>query len=244
MPQENHVLHEVKRALEADVHLDFVKHPVSMAYADGTLTLEGEVESVAEKKRALERAALVLGVDGIVDRLRVAPAQRMTDAEIRDHLCYAFVSDVAFAGDTIATLRPEGWTPLPGSPEDAPGKLMIEVRDGIVTLNGNLPSLEHKRLAGLLAWWVPGSRDVINGIAVEPPEEDGPDKIEEAVRVALEKDPLIDAGQVRVGVRNRTVHLTGALASDAERHMAESDAWYVFGVDQVFNDITVMPLRA
>jgi hypothetical protein len=41
----------------------------------------------------------------------------------------------------------------------------------------------------LLAWWVPGSRDVVNGIAVEPPEEDAPIRIEEAVRIALDKDP-------------------------------------------------------
>ena len=38
------------------------------------------------------------------------------------------------------------------------------VEDGIVTLDGEVPSLTHKRLAGVFAWWVPGSRDVINGM--------------------------------------------------------------------------------
>src|SRR5512132_47851 len=74
---------------------------------------------------------------------------------------------------------------LPG----ARGQIDIEVEHGVVTLNGSLPSLAAKRLAGVLAWWVPGVRDVVNGIAVDPPEEDAPIQIEEAVRIALDKDP-------------------------------------------------------
>ena len=113
----------------------------------------------------------------------------------------------------------------------------IEVKNGVVILNGRVPGLASKRLAGVLAWWVPGARDVVNGIAVEPPEEDSPDAIEEAVRIALDKDPFVDASQVRVGVRNRTVRLTGAVRSPEARDAAEWDAWYVFGVDDVINDL-------
>ena len=51
----------------------------------------------------------------------------------------------------------------------------LEVEVGVVTLNGQVPGLDDKRLAGVLAWWVPGSRDVINGVAVEPPEDDDRD---------------------------------------------------------------------
>jgi len=60
-----------------------------------------------------------------------------------------------------------------------------------------------------------------------------------AVRIALDKDPFVDAEQVRVGVRNRTVRLTGALPREA-RDAAEWDAWYVFGIDDVINDIDIV----
>ena len=50
------------------------------------------------------------------------------------------------------------------------------VRDGVVTLNGRVQSLSHKRLAGVLAWWVPGTRNVVNGLDVQPPEEDTDDE--------------------------------------------------------------------
>ena len=93
----------------------------------------------------------------------------------------------------------------------------------------------------MLAWWVPGSRDVINGLAVEPPEEDNDEAIADAVRLALEKDPFVDAGQVRIGVRQAVVTLQGLVPSEAEREMAELDAWYVFGVDGVDNRIEVHP---
>jgi hypothetical protein len=45
------------------------------------------------------------------------------------------------------------------------------------------------------------------GSKVDPPEEDSPDLIEEAVRLALEKDPLVNAGQIKVGARKTWVRL-------------------------------------
>jgi osmotically-inducible protein OsmY len=94
-------------------------------------------------------------------------------------------------------------------------------------------------LAGLLAWWVPGVRDVVNGIEVDPAEEDSADLIEEAVRIALQKDPLVNASQIKVGVRKTVVRLTGAVPAAAERDAAERDAWCIFGVDRVLNEIEV-----
>jgi osmotically-inducible protein OsmY len=61
------------------------------------------------------------------------------------------------------------------------------------------------------------------------------------VRIALEKDPFVDASQIRVGVRARTVRLTGLVRSRTARDVAEWDAWYVFGVDDVINEIAVGP---
>ena len=108
-----------------------------------------------------------------------------------------------------------------------------------MTLNGQVSGLDQKRLAGVLAWWVPGSRDVINGIAVEPPEEDSDAAIADALRLVLEKDPFVDASQLRFSVGDAVVTLTGIVLKEAERNMAEYDGWYVFGVDKVINRIEV-----
>ena len=206
---------------------------------DGALTVEGEVASVAAKRVGLERLAAMPEISGIVDRLHVRPAISMGDAAIGEHVRHAFIQEPSFQGIAIRERRGAFLESVRDGIEMPDASLDIEVADGIVTLNGAVPSLASKRLAGLLAWWVPGSRDVINGIAVEPPEDDGPIRIEEAVRIALEKDRFVDAGQIRVGVRQTTVRLTGLVQTDSQRDMAESDAWYVFGVDDVVNEIEV-----
>ncbi len=204
---------------------------------DGSLLLDGEVPGVAAKKLALEKAAAIPGVTGIVDRLHVIPATPMGDSEIRVHVRDALVNELSFERLEIRELDAGNWRLVRGVPQGEKGRIDIEVQDGIVTLNGRVPGLTSKRLAGVLAWWVPGVRDVINGIEVDPPEEDSPDLIEEAVRIALEKDPLVSAGQIRVGARKTVVRLTGATNTAAEREAAETDAWCVFGVDNVLNEI-------
>jgi osmotically-inducible protein OsmY len=234
------VLDRVRSALTSERRLDLHKFPIELGYVDGTLTLEGEVGDVAAKKLALERAAALPEVSGIVDRLCVRPAQAMGDGEIRDRVRDALLQEPAFAGFAIRR-RTGQRVETVREPPEARGAIELEVEEGIVTLNGRVPGLDGKRLAGVLAWWVPGSRDVINGIAVEPPEDDSDEAILEAVRLVLEKDPFVDAGRIRVGVRNALVRLTGGVPSKAEREMAEFDAWYVFGVDKVDNRIEVHP---
>jgi len=232
------VLEAVRAALQSEPHSDLHARQIAMDFADGTLVLAGEVGSIAAKKLALERAAAVPGVDSIADRLHVAPAQRMGDKEIRAHVCDALLQEPAFLEFAIVQRHADRWETVRALPR-ARGSLDVEVTDGVVTLNGTVPGLDHKRLAGVLAWWVPGSRDVINGIAVDPPEDDSDEVITEAVRLVLEKDPFVNVSQLRVASKDAVVTLRGLVRTEGERQMAESDAWYVFGVDKVINQIEV-----
>ena len=209
--------------------------------ADGTATIQAEVDNVAIKRLALERLAATKGVSAIVDRLRVKPAMAMSDDGILDHLRKSFYDEPAFRQLKLKEREGGKVKLVRDAFEEARGEIEFEVKKGVVILNGSVPGLVTKRLAGVLAWWVPGSRDVVNGIAVEPPEEDAPIQIEEAVRIALDKDPFVDASQVRVGVRHRTVRLTGSVHSREARDAAEWDAWYVFGVDDVINELEIIP---
>ena len=241
MTNKNDIIAAVEEALRKEAAIDFNRGDFKIDFDKwDTLILECEVDSVAAKKLALEHAATIPGVIGIIDRVRVKPASQMTDNDIRTHLRNAILDDQSFAEISIYEKKDGNIVALRELGDEARGTIEIQVEDGVVFLNGEVPGLAFKRLAGVLAWWVPGSKDVINGLAVVPIDEDCPDKIEEAVRTALEKDPLVDAAQIRVGVRNRTVRLTGALSNESQRHMAECDAWYVFGVDNVLNEINVV----
>jgi len=242
MSDRSKILDRVRQSLQSEPRLAQGFQPGRLDIdSDGTLLIEGEVPSVAAKKLALERVAALPEVSGLLDRLRVTPASPMQDAEIRAHLRDAFAQEPSFTALEISELRADELVAVRGVPAGASGRIDIEVDEGVVTLNGRVPGLNSKRLAGVLAWWVPGSRDVINGLAVEPPEADSPDLIAEAVRIVLDKDPFVDANQIRAGVRHRIVRLTGLVPTESERDMAENDAWYLFGVDSVVNEIEVRP---
>jgi len=214
-------------------------HPSLIEVDDGgVLTVEAEVDSLAQKKLALERMAAIPGVVGVVDRLRVRQGAHVSDDGLLDQLRRLFSEDPDFAHLRLVQTE-AGRTRLARDVPEPAGELELEVQGGVAILNGSAPSLTCKRLAGVLAWRVAGVTDVVNGMAVEPSEEDAPILIEEAVRLALEKDREFDASQIRVGVRNTTVRLTGLVKSEAARAAAEADAWAVLGVDEVLDEIEV-----
>ena len=236
------LLAKVRAALRSEPRLGPSFHAAELRIEpDGVLVLAGEVPSVAAKKLALECVAALRGIAGIVDRLRVQPAVRMTDKEIRVHLRYMLIEDLSLKELEIREADADGVRLMRGAPRGARGHIDTEVQDGVVTLNGSVPGLTSKRLAGAMAWWVPGVRDVVNGIAVDPPEDDGPDMIAVAVRIVLEKDPFVNASQIRVGVLGTTVRLFGLVPSEIEKDAAERDAWCIFAVDKVLNEIQVRP---
>jgi len=235
MKDKEHLISETAAALEREPYVNLHRFPVHFEYSDGVLTLEGNVEHIMAKKKALEVAAAIPGVTGIADRLRLVPAQQMQDGEIRDHVCNALLAENMLSSCAI-------WAIVKGKPEvireadqDVDGSIDVEVNDGVVILNGAVGSLSAKRLIGVLAWWVPGSRDVINGIEVAPPEADNDDEVVDAIRLVLEKDPFVNASQVKVTCRNYSVTLEGIIKNETQRQIVKADCWYVFRVDRVTN---------
>lgn len=231
---------EVRDALERDPRVAPETHAIGIDLHDGELTLTGEVSSIAVKKLAFAHAAAVPGIDHVVDRLRVTPAERMDDGQVRILVRDALLQEPALS-DCILREWVDGRSETVRRPPEARGAVDVRVEDGVVALDGELPGLSRKRLAGVLAWWVPGTRDVMDGLTVSPPADDSDDEITEAVTLVLEKDPFVSAVQIRVGVRRSVVTLTGAVPTASEREMAEDDAWYVFGVDEVVNQIAIGP---
>jgi osmotically-inducible protein OsmY len=230
------IVRKVHAVLERDTRIDLRRRPIVIEYqSDGSLVLQGETESLAAKKIALEAAASIRGSTGIVDRLRVAPARPMGDGAIRDHISAAMLQEGAFVQCAILTPQEHRVS----AADDRSSYIEIAVADGVVTLNGRVGSLSHKRLAGLIAWWIPGTRDVVNGIEVEPPEDDSDEEITDAVWMALEKDRLIAHDSIKVRTRDSTVILEGVVPNRRQLEMAEADAWYIFGVDGVINHLRI-----
>jgi len=233
------LISEVAAALERDKAINLHSYPLRFEFSDGVLTMEGEVEHIMAKKQALGVAASIAGVDSIVDRLRLVPSEMMQDGEIRDHVCNSLLSENMLGMCAIRALVKGQLEVIKESDQGLADHIDVEVKDGIVILNGAVFCLSSKRLAGALAWWVPGSRDVVNGIEILPPEEDHDDEVIDGVRLVLEKDPFVNASQIRVKSSQNVVILEGMVRNNIERRMAEADACYVFGVDHVVNLLEV-----
>ena len=235
MRHEERIVNEVAAVLERDTRVNLHNFPLRLEYDDGVLTMEGEVEHIMAKKRALEVAAALPDVASIVDRLRIAPAERMQDGEIRDHVCSVLLAENLLASCAVRVIVKGKPEMIRETGQNVTGSIDVEVKDGVVVLNGAVSNLTAKRLSGVLAWWVPGSRDVVNGIEVLPPQEDNDDEVVEATRLVLEKDPFVNASQIRVRSSGYVVTLEGLVKNSVQRRMAEADAWYVFRVDRVVN---------
>ena len=237
MTNEYDIVQRVRSALRRDVRIH-VTRPIKLAFADGVLTMEGEVSDVIGKKLALESAARLPEVTSIIDRFHVRAAAQMSDGEIRVHVRNALLEEPILSECTIRE-EVKGQLETVRDPPGATGIIDVRVSDGIVTLDGDVAGIGQKRFAGVLAWWVPGSRDVINGLGITPPEQESEAATTDTVRQILEKDHLINAESIIVNTRRSTVYLDGTVSNDAERDLAENDAWYVFGVDNVVNRLTV-----
>jgi osmotically-inducible protein OsmY len=179
----------------------------------GTVLLEGITESIISKRVAEQLVLQVEGVSRVENLLKVRAMPQRTDEVIAMHVRNALTED----------------------PYLNERDIVITVQAGVVTLTGRQDALAKKRLAGLVAWWVPGVTDVHNEIAVVPDEEDNDQEILNSIRVAFDKDKLVDALRFHVEVLDGHVTLYGLARSDAERNMAEEDIWMTWGVLGVEN---------
>lgn len=239
MSNNQHIIKAVQAAWEHEPRINLHTHPVTISYDNGVLTLEGEVQDVAAKKLCMELAIAVPGVTGIVDRLHVTPAVRIGDGAILTGVRDVLLREPALQDCAVRVRNKGNVETIREAAAPNAGVIELSVNDGVVLLDDHVPSLAKKRLAGVLAWWVPGSRDVINGMAVEPPEEDNDEEMLDTVRLVLTRDPFVDADQIRISTQNSVVTLEGLVINDVQRRAAENDAWFVFGVDKVANNLKV-----
>ncbi len=239
---QSELAQRVRAALAADTRINLPLHPLRIeATPDDAIVLEGEVADVAARKIALSLTASVHGVRGVIDRLHIHVAEPRGDGAIRDSLVSFIEGESEFSNCTIRT-RIEGRVEtVHDAGADSSGDVEIEFRSGVIMLDGRMISLSHKRVLGVLAWWTPGCRDVVNGIAVVPDEPDSDHEIVDAVRLVLEMDPMLKAETIGVHSADSVVTLDGAVRTEEGRRQAELDVWCVFGVEKVVNRLRVQP---
>jgi len=232
------LLAEANTALAADTRINIDDLSIGLTVDDGVLAIDGQVDNIMVKRIAANVAlGGVRNECPVLDRLRVR-APHEGELELRDEVVKILSSESVFSDHTlIVEAGSHRETIHEGT--SGRGRLEVHVEAGTVTLRGQVMSLSHRRFAEVLIWWTAGCERVDNFLEVIPPEEDSDDEISDVLRMVLEKDPLVQATQLRVGTAGGVVEIQGLVASDEERRLAVLDAWYVPGVWDVVDRIEV-----
>lgn len=211
--------HELQKAVLEQLDFDPAINAshIGVAVHDGIVTLSGHVPSTSDKSRAETTAGFVAGVKAVVDDLVV---------ELPGH-CETPDEQIAA----------RAWERLASNKNVPVERVRISVKDGVVTLRGDV-DWEFQRAAALYdLQQLNCVRGVHNEVAIKPPIEAA--IVDKRIHEALERLGLNTRGGIEVKTRGSIVALSGAAASWHEKRLAENVAWSLPGVSHVENNITV-----
>lgn len=119
----------------------------------------------------------------------------------------------------------------------------VAVKNGIVTLNGTVPSYAEKYAAENAAKRVHGVRAVVNELAVKlsGSSERTDEDIAGAAVAALKSNTLVPDDRIQLTVSNGWVTLEGDVEWQFEKDAAENAVRFITGVKGVTNLIRVKP---
>jgi len=190
---------------------------IGVTVKDGVVTLQGTVDSFAEKWAAEKAVKRLPGVRALALELEVKlpGSSERTDA------------DIAEAAEN--TLK---WDVL--VPYD---RIKVTAESGRITLEGEVDWQFQRSTAEGDVLHLTGVKGVINLITVKP--KVAPTEVKEKIEAAFKRSAILDANQIKVQADGGKVTLSGTVRSWAEREQAENAAWAAPGVSSVKCDITV-----
>jgi osmotically-inducible protein OsmY len=217
VPTDTELENNVRQELQQDLR---VVHPLRIAVKakDGHVTLNGVLASRYQRLLAVQDAHEVVGVIGVTDLISVATG-RWEDKTLHENIRFALDTDSALNNLSIR----------------------IGVKDGIVTLTGDVNTAYEKAQAENIASRVKGVRNVINHIKVKRISgyNDATLKKQIEARLAHDGQTRWIAAQIDLQVKNGVVTLIGSVDTWAQYTEAAQLAELTDGVQRVVNRLRV-----
>jgi VCBS repeat-containing protein len=190
---------------------------IGVLVQEGVVTLNGFATSYGEKWNAVRAAKRVAGVRAVADDIII----KMMDSQFRSD------GDIALA---VAN-RMDWSTVVPK------GAIEVSVRDGQVTLEGQLEWWYQKDSAEKALQHLAGVKGLTNLITLKPAQVASDTTT--TIYTAFERNFLLDARKIQVEATGNKVVLRGTVRNNDEREEAERVAWSAPGVCSVDNQIQV-----
>jgi osmotically-inducible protein OsmY len=132
---------------------------------------------------------------------------------------------------------------LEWTPDVDPASIGVSVRDGVVTLSGEVRTYVERTAAKRAARQVKGVTALVDELSVESVAslEHSDTQIAEAIVTALEQRSDLPKGAITVEVTGGYVTLGGQVGWHYQRDAARREVESVAGVRDVVNDITLSP---
>ncbi len=214
---------DVSAALGRDVYLAGL--PIAVSVTAGVATLSGEVGNAYEKERAGDDA-WVWNVDDVVNRLAVVAYEAQG---VRKKI--PLPPDSALQREIGEELKQDARLRTPAD-------IRVESTLGHVILRGRVPTYYQKWVAGQDARDVVGVAWVSNLLLVNQAWRDDA-AVQADVRNVLASDYLLSGQDVRAGVHEGVVTLTGSVNTLFEKSRASELAATVLGAGDVINALRV-----
>ena len=226
---------DIERLLQWDPYVD--DSQIGVEVRDRVVRLSGSVPSAAEKRRVIA-VARVSGTKSVdAKALQVQPEKTSASATAAQN------SDKArrnIEAPSDAYIAQAVRTAIKADPVAEVDGIDVQVIGGVVTLYGNVASLQAKRAAVARAAATTGVLDVRNRLRVRDESTPRDEDIARNVIAALAVNPVTEAYKVSVSVRRGVATLAGHVDSWFERATADDVAAGVRGVRDVKNRLTVI----
>jgi osmotically-inducible protein OsmY len=205
---------DVRETLAWDNAIDDTR--IMVHVKDGKVTLSGAVHTYSEALKALEDTKHVKGVRDLDNQLLVGPAGEA-------------VADAALVESCNKALDENPFVPK--------GAVSVTVRDGWVTLSGDVRHHHQRDAAEDAVSWQPGVTGITNDLKMTP--NPIPSDVADRINRAIDRNSILDDSVIKVSNQGSTIYLDGEVNSYLARVTAEDAAWNAPGVGDVVDRLLV-----